>query len=76
MKNSSVSELKMGRGKSVGPQKVTNYECELPNLVFYFSMFSVCVCLFTWNRIVTYYLKIKLSFFFSVTFIISFAALA
>lgn len=44
----------------MGQQKDTNYEGELPNLVFYFSMFSV--------SIVTNYFKIDLSMFLSFLF--------
>jgi len=46
-----------------GQHKNTSNECELPNLVFYFSMFSVCIRLVIWNRIITNYFKIDLSIF-------------
>lgn len=36
-------------------QQDTIYECEFLNLVFYFSVLSVCICLCTWHRITTHY---------------------
>lgn len=48
----------------MGQQKDLNYEHELPNLVFSFSMFSVCICLFAWNRITTNYFNRSIFLFF------------